>query len=145
MLSTSPVFIHGDFTPKNVLVRGGTPWVLDFEGAALGDPAYDVASLVNHLLLKAIHRPAHSAAYESCAAAFYGTYERVVPAELGLDPPYVFGQVGCLMLARVYGISPVEYLNQEGRHRASQAGERLLRTPPSTVSAAFGIVNGSKG
>lgn len=35
--------IHGDYNPGNVLVGGGGVYVMDLEGAQLGDPEYDVA------------------------------------------------------------------------------------------------------
>ena len=51
------VLIHGDVSPKNVLFRNGAPVLLDAECATLGDPAFDVAFCLNHLVLKAFHAP----------------------------------------------------------------------------------------
>ena len=48
-------FVHGDFSPKNVLCGSGGFWVLDFEVAHVGDPVFDVAFMLHHLVLKAIH------------------------------------------------------------------------------------------
>ncbi|HEY8525407.1 MAG TPA: aminoglycoside phosphotransferase family protein, partial [Acidimicrobiales bacterium] len=47
--------VSGDLSPKNVLVGDGDLWVVDLEVAHRGDPAFDVAFLVTHLLLKAVH------------------------------------------------------------------------------------------
>ena len=59
--------VHGDYSPKNVLVGRRTAlWVIDWEVAHRGDPAFDVAFLLNHLLLKSIHRPQARAGYEAC-------------------------------------------------------------------------------
>src|SRR5260370_576343 len=57
MLATHRCLVHGDYSPKNVLLGDDGLWVLDFEVGHLGDPVFDVAFLLNHLLLKAIHRP----------------------------------------------------------------------------------------
>lgn len=49
--------VHGDFSPKNILVDGKRVVLLDYEVAHYGDPAFDVAFLINHLLLKAVYHP----------------------------------------------------------------------------------------
>lgn len=33
--------VHGDFSPKNLLIKDGKPVLLDYEVAHLGDPAFD--------------------------------------------------------------------------------------------------------
>jgi aminoglycoside phosphotransferase (APT) family kinase protein len=50
--STRRVLVHGDFSPKNILVGAQGPVVLDAECAWYGDPAFDLAFVLNHLLLK---------------------------------------------------------------------------------------------
>ena len=52
------VLAHGDFSPKNILVRPGRLVILDCEVAWYGDAAFDVAFLLNHLFLKSAARPA---------------------------------------------------------------------------------------
>ena len=59
--------VHGDFSPKNVLVGTGGRWVIDFEVAHYGNPVFDVAFMLNHLFLKAIHRPTATAGYAAAA------------------------------------------------------------------------------
>ena len=51
--------------------------------------------------------------------------------------PYVLGLVGCLMLARVDGKSPAEYLTEPQRERARAAGIELLTTPPGSLEEAW--------
>ena len=135
LLETHACVVHGDYSPKNVLVGEGGPssglWVIDWEIVHRGDPAFDVAFLLNHLLLKTIHRPAAAADYEACGAAFLDAYGPQ------LDTAYVLGLVGCLMLARVDGKSPAEYLTQAERERARSAGAGLLTDPPASPTEAW--------
>ncbi len=134
MLARKLCLVHGDFSPKNVLV-GPQPdlWVIDFEVAHLGDPAFDVAFLLCHLMLKSVHRPELAPAYDRCAADFATTYEAGAPAELLPSWPYVLGHVGCLLLARVDGKSPAEYLSADEQARVRRFGELLLVEPPGKL------------
>jgi aminoglycoside phosphotransferase (APT) family kinase protein len=50
--STHQCLVHGDFSPKNMLIHQDRLVLLDCEVAWYGDPAFDVAFLLNHLLLK---------------------------------------------------------------------------------------------
>jgi aminoglycoside phosphotransferase (APT) family kinase protein len=133
MLARRLCLVHGDFSPKNVLV-GPEPglWVIDFEVAHLGDPAFDLAFVLCHLMLKSVHRPALAPAYDRCAVMFASTYEAGVPDELSPPWDYVLGHVGCLLLARVDGKSPAEYLTAEDRARVRRLGELLVSAPPAT-------------
>ena len=125
MLRTRRCLVHGDYSPKNVLVGREQSWVLDFEVAHVGDPAFDLAFMLNHLMLKAFHRPQTAADYQRCARAFWSEYRAGVPADL-VDEPYVLGHTGCLMLARVDGKSPAEYLTPAEQGIARSVGEDLL-------------------
>jgi 5-methylthioribose kinase len=137
LLATHVCLVHGDFSPKNVLVGPDGLWVLDFEVAHYGDPVFDPAFMLNHLMLKAIHRPADAAAYRACAAAFAAGYEDGLPWELRPDPPALTGHIGCLMLARVDGKSPAEYLTEPERLLARVLATRLATDPPATLDAAW--------
>jgi 5-methylthioribose kinase len=132
LLGTRQCIVHGDYSPKNVLVGDGDGlWVIDWEVAHRGDPAFDLAFMLNHLLLKAINRPDARAAYEICATAFVDAYGLIE------DMAYVVGLVGCLMLARVDGKSPAEYLTNDGRVRARATGISLFTDPPDSLRKAW--------
>ena len=131
LLSTQRCVVHGDYSPKNVLVGDSGLWVIDWEVAHRGDPAFDIAFMLNHLLLKTIHRPEARPDYEACGEAFVNAYA------LPVDLPYVLGLVGCLMLARVDGKSPAEYLTEPERERARAHGIALLTNPPASLAEAW--------
>jgi len=129
--------VHGDLSPKNVLVGDGRTLVIDFEVTHLGDPVFDLAFLLSHLTLKAIHGPEWTAGYRACAVAFAGAYAAAAGPHLAPDWPTVHGHVGCLLLARVHGKSPAEYLTPEQRAAATARGAALLHEPPATVDGLF--------
>jgi len=131
LLATDRCVVHGDYSPKNVLVGGAGLWVIDWEIVHRGDPAFDVAFLLNHLLLKTIHGREARAGHEACGRAFLDAYG----AEL--DMTYVLGLVGCLMLARVDGKSPAEYLTEPEREHARSTGITLLTEPSASLPDAW--------
>ncbi|CAN0500952.1 unnamed protein product, partial [Phaeothamnion confervicola] len=69
--ATRTTIIHGDVNPKNVLVGPNGPMIIGAECACSGDPAFDVAFLLNHMLLKSVHLPASAASLRSAAEAFW--------------------------------------------------------------------------
>src|SRR5690606_12967762 len=103
--------VHGDVSPKNILVskRDGHPILLDAECAWYGDPAFDAAFCLNHLLLKSVHVPAIRSALHAQAAVFAATWlDHFPPALRGGLEARAAALLPCLMLARVDGKSPVE-------------------------------------
>jgi aminoglycoside phosphotransferase (APT) family kinase protein len=109
--NTRRVLVHGDFSPKNILLGPNGPTILDAECAWFGDPAFDVAFVLNHLLLKAVWRPAYRALYRRAFAALvaaYGVHVTWEPWD-ALDARTA-ALLPALLLARIDGKSPVEYL-----------------------------------
>lgn len=140
MQATRVCLVHGDYSPKNVLVGPDGLMVIDFEVAHVGDPVFDLAFMLNHLLLKSVHRPEALPAYRAAGIAFLDAYRAEAAADLDFDPAYLIGQAGCLMVARVDGKSPVEYLSDVERLVARSAGTRLLLDPPERLEEAWGVV-----
>lgn len=127
---------HGDFSPKNVLVGpAGALWIIDMEVAHRGDPDFDLAFMLTHLLLKSIHRPAGAPSYDACATRFWGTYADHVDPALAVTAAGVSDQAACLLLARVRGKSPAEYLTEDGRASAWALGTSLLARPAESIEA----------
>lgn len=107
--------MHGDFSPKNMLHRDGRLVVLDCEVACYADAAFDLSFLLNHLLLKGLyHAPATTALPSLFAAVVKAYSETMGPlASQVLEP--AAGLLPMLLLARVDGKSPVEYLTPKNK------------------------------
>jgi aminoglycoside phosphotransferase (APT) family kinase protein len=132
---------HGDVSPKNILMGPKGPVFLDAETAWWGDPAFDVAFCLNHLLLKCLAAPEARTGFLASFAAFAQAYLARVdwePAD-ALEARAASLLPG-LMLARVDGKSPVEYLTRDadkGRVRAF-AEARLLAAPMRLAEVSSG-------
>jgi 5-methylthioribose kinase len=109
-LHTDPVcLIHGDFSPKNVLVGRTGLWVVDHEVAVAGRPVFDLAFLIAHLTLKAIEKERRGLL--DVAAEFWAAY-RQAWSESGVTDRELGDHVAALLLARVDGVSRVHYLSE---------------------------------
>jgi aminoglycoside phosphotransferase (APT) family kinase protein len=108
--------MHGDVSPKNILVGPNGPIFLDAETACYGDPSFDLAFCLNHLLLKCIWAPAHVSAYIRAFDALRHAYFTQVDWEgaAALDRRTA-GLLSAFLLARIDGKSPVEYLTDARR------------------------------
>jgi 5-methylthioribose kinase len=122
--------VHGDYSPKNVLVRDGQLVLLDHEVVHFGDPAFDLGFSLAHLLSKAHHLPRRRADFASAALLYWRAYD----SEPEFAPRVVRHTLACL-LARVAGRSPLEYLDEKERSRQQRAVLALLSRPPRRVSA----------
>ncbi|PID76396.1 MAG: aminoglycoside phosphotransferase [Deltaproteobacteria bacterium] len=45
--SGTACFLHRDFQSRNIMVKNGTYYIIDFQGGRVGPPGYDLASLLN--------------------------------------------------------------------------------------------------
>lgn len=127
--------VHGDVSPKNILLRKGAPLILDAECATMGDPAFDAAFCLNHLFLKSAHVPAARALLRAEIDGFVATYTRSVVWEPVADlSARVAMLLPALMLARIDGKSPVEYLDAATRDRLRILTRAALADPPQTIA-----------
>ncbi len=133
--NTHAALVHGDVSPKNILAGPGGPVFLDAECAWYGDPAFDLAFCLNHLLLKCLARPGAAPGYLECFDALSGAYGETVAK--GPLPDVEAGAARLLpglFLARVDGKSPVEYItNEADRERVRRAAGKLLSDPVSRL------------
>lgn len=127
--------VHGDYSPKNVLVREGTLVLLDHEVIHFGEPAFDLGFSLTHLLSKAHHMPEKRDDFADAARLHWSVYRKEVgelPWAGDLEERAARHTMGCL-LARVAGRSPLEYLDGEELTRQKRAVLALLRDPPGSV------------
>lgn len=117
--------IHGDFSPKNVLVGAGGLWVIDFEVTTLGDPGFDVAFLLCHLVMKAVHLTTARERLWAGAREFQQAYHGPDDCDPAVTR-WTLRLLGALLVARVKGQSRAEYLNDGDRARIWTLGEALL-------------------
>ena len=129
--------VHGDWSPKNFLVSAGGLMAIDFEVIHFGDPAFDVAFLWNHLVLKSVTKPACRAAYRTAALQFWESLAAGLPSGCDWLHAAALTHLGALMLARVDGKSPVEYLCSDARARVRDIARRLIRNPPAGIAEVF--------
>jgi 5-methylthioribose kinase len=134
--STRKALVHGDVSPKNILVGRDGPVFLDAECAWWGDPAFDLAFCLNHLMLKCLWNPPAGARFLDCYAALADAYRAQVdwePAD-ALEARAAALLPG-LFLARVDGKSPVEYVTEESqRERVRRTARALLGAPVTQLA-----------
>lgn len=123
--------VHGDVSPKNILCGPDGPVFLDAECAWWGDPAFDLAFCLNHLLLKCLWVPASRFALLACFQAMTATYIAGVTWEAPVAfEVRVAHLLPALLLARVDGKSPVEYITETSdRDKVRKVARRLLIKP----------------
>lgn len=128
--------VHGDYSPKNVLVHDGTLVLLDHEVIHLGDPGFDLGFSLTHLLSKAHHVVPKRTEFHDAAAHYWRTYAETVGSPdwaSNLQARAVRHTLGC-MLARVRGRSPLEYMDAAERARQANVVVGLMAHPPSSVA-----------
>ncbi len=125
MLGVKIALVHGDYSPKNVIVTGQDIFLVDFEVAHYGNPVFDLAFMFNHLLLKAMHNGHIKSQYFELAEVFWRGY-LTGSADSGWARNTA-PQVGCLMLARIDGNSPTEYIVEPtAKDLARRLAKKLL-------------------
>jgi hypothetical protein len=147
LLNNPRCLIHGDFSPKNMLWRAGTAdhkanlFVLDFEVVFYGNPAFDAATLINHLLLKAFHLGKRWRAAMIGADYFWQTYRETAPKPLAGEASDRGGKIlAALMLARLDGKSAVEYITDEPLKEAiRKCAMELLLSSDDTMDFAIDL------
>lgn len=126
--TASQVLVHGDVSPKNILLRKTGPVILDAECATMGDASFDPAFCLNHLMLKAVHLPKSRGSLLCAIEAFWNAYAEQVTWE---RPDAVEARVcrllPCLLMARIDGKSPVEYLDSRERNQVRQLALELIQ------------------
>ncbi len=143
--------VHGDWSPKNFLVGpagpagAGSParvTAIDFEVVHYGDPTFDAAFCINHFLLKCFHRPGDAPALLDLARVFYTWVEGLLPPPaLGFFEAATTRHLGCLLLARIDGKSPAEYITGGAvKEAVRRTAVRIIQERPGRLETCYAWV-----
>jgi hypothetical protein len=129
--------VHGDVSPKHLLIGPAGPEFLDAECAWFGDPAFDLAFCLNHLLLKCLASPQATHALLASFDALRDAYLPLVDWETPTDlEARAASLLPGLFLARIDGKSPVEYITEDAdRDAVRRTAIPLIATPPTRRAA----------
>lgn len=135
--------VHGDYSPKNILVNGQDLVLLDYEVAHFGNPSFDLGFALTHLLCKAIHLPAHGSEFIAAARGFWSAYQHTSE----LPPQAVSGaghHLAATMLARMDGKSPLEYFSEEPpKELVRKIAIQTLQSQETGIDAVIDTVKGA--
>lgn len=128
--------VHGDYSPKNILIYQGQLILLDHEVIHFGDPAFDLGFSLTHFLSKAHHLPAQRALFADAARRYWLVYRRTLGdlAWGGDLETYAIRHTLACLLARVAGRSALEYLSAGARARQQAVVTALMSHPPQTMT-----------
>jgi 5-methylthioribose kinase len=129
--------VHGDYSPKNILVFEGRLMLLDHEVMHVGDPAFDLGFSLTHLLSKGLHLKENRSAFLDAAREYWKVYESEIgsaPWFNGVETRAISNTIACL-LARTSGRSPLEYLSNDERRHHKEATLHLIRHRPDSLPA----------
>lgn len=139
--NTHKALVHGDVSPKNILIGPAGPVLLDAECGWFGDPAFDLAFCLNHLAIKA-------RVVDGARKALLQAFDRLAESYLaGVDweareavETRAARLLAILALARVDGKSPVEYLDEEQRGALRQAARAAVAASPDSLAIVRDIL-----
>lgn len=132
LLATRVTLTLGDYSPKNLFTYADGLIAIDFETAHWGDPAFDAAFCITHLVLKSCRGPRFGERYLRAASVFWDAYRAAGVAECGEQA--VAREIGCLLLARIDGKSPVEYLTETAtQHHVRDLAATVLQRANSVA------------
>lgn len=129
--------VHGDYSPKNILIHQGRLILLDHEVIHFGDPAFDVGFSMAHFLSKAHARRPLRRQFTTLADSYWQTYYQQAnnrPWATDLERWCVNHSLGCL-LARVAGKSILEYLSSSQKAAQRMVVKQMIDEPPATMPA----------
>lgn len=133
--SSGRVLVHGDYSPKNMLARDEQVVILDWEVVHWGEPRFDIAFCLSHLLLTGWRRGSSRSSFYAACHAFSGGYAKHGP--IALHDTVLGRVIGALVLARLDGDSPVNFLHELDVEDVRKRALRLLLEPALTWLELF--------
>jgi 5-methylthioribose kinase len=130
--------VHGDWSPKNMMVDSDSVMAIDFEVIHYGNPSFDSAFLLNHLILKSFHRPETASSYQRAAETYWNILLQSMPQAAQILESGTLEQLPLLLLARIDGKSPAEYIKDpDQKQRIRAFAKSLLENPAAGVTQVF--------
>ena len=131
----SSTLVHGDFSPKNILIFNKNIKYIDAETCNFGDPVFDVVYFGNHLLLKSIHIPDKKNKFIKSYENFFRTYLKSI--KFSQRKNFIdrcIAMVPIMLLARIDGKSPVEYITKKNiKNKIRLLSFNLINDPPKSL------------
>ena len=127
--------VHGDYSPKNILIHHEKLFLLDHEVIHYGDPAFDIGFSMTHLLSKMLHLYERREDFFNFCLTYWNAYRQNAAMLMllrGFEARAVQHTLACL-LARVKGKSPLEYLDQNEQEFQLNIVLSLLRNTPASM------------
>lgn len=134
MLGRRQALVHGDYSPKNILADGGDAVILDFEVTHWGDPRFDVGFCLAHLMLKSALSGGHAKQLGAAIRTFLDAYQRNGLPVIDAGLTHI---TGCLLLARLFGKSPADYLARLDSKAVEAKAIELLALEAAPQSSDF--------
>jgi aminoglycoside phosphotransferase (APT) family kinase protein len=141
MLANRECVIHGDLWAKNLLVSDrAAPAIVDFEGCSIGDPAFDIGTLLAVAAIPALNNPALIDSCIEFTESLIAAYSRAAKDNLwardGLWPATVCARAylyaGTFLAARGFG--PFAYaMSDEARRRLAALARSLSVEAPTDL------------
>jgi 5-methylthioribose kinase len=134
--------VHGDFSPKNIMATTDhSPVVLDFEVAHTGNPVFDLAFLSAHLLCKIIatDNQENKELLVQTATEFFNKYSQTTRLVISAN---LSKHTALIALARVEGVSPVNYLSPVQAERLMNLTKAALLGSSGSFAELFDQAKG---
>ena len=142
LVKNKKTLIHGDFSPKNILIKGNTPLILDAETACWGDPVFDLAFCNNHLLLKSLLLDGLGKKLLNLSFKFVKNYiDNISWEDKNSFTKRLLDITPLLLLARVDGKSPIEYFKLKQQEITRQLGKHILTDEVKTLEQLYSILD----
>ena len=142
LVQNKKTLIHGDFSPKNILIKSNNPIILDAETACWGDPVFDLAFCNNHILLKSLLFKNLGHKFLELSYKFLNNYIKNITWE---DKNFFIQRLikilPLLLLARVDGKSPVEYFKTKEKKQTRSLAKNILNEEVKNIQQLFSICN----
>jgi len=142
---THDVLINIDLCPKNIFQReDGSIGVFDFELASgMGDPAYDVGFALGHYFLFSLLNNVP----ETSVKAIKNIVNSYLDEIQSLKLKGIFGRMvkyaGAVLLYRVMGSSPANYIPQEKHQELIERGSELIICNCTDLDGVIKILKGA--